>query len=120
MKKQEDKTTRLILEISNYVHKYGEFPRRGTLSIDGIDMGKAITRARTGELTLTKEQIAILERLDDFLSRTEKNIQELEKFYSEHASKWGRRPQKKGGKGYTLQKPFIKKMGHYQNVVIRQ
>ena len=42
MKKQEDKTTRLILEISNYVHKYGEFPRRGTLSIDGIDMGKAI------------------------------------------------------------------------------
>ena len=84
MKKQEDKTTRLILEISNYVHKYGEFPRRGTLSIDGIDMGKAITRARTGELTLTKEQIAILERLDDFLSRTEKNIQELEKFYIEH------------------------------------
>lgn len=85
MKKgSRDTTTKLILEISNYVHKNGQFPPRGTLSSDGKDMGKAITRYRTGELDLKKEQIAILERLGDFLSRTEKNIQELEEFYSNH------------------------------------
>ncbi len=80
----EEKTTKMILEISDFVLQHGVFPPRGTLSSDGRDMGKALTRYRTGEVHLTKTQLELLELIDHFLSRTEYNIREIELFYEQH------------------------------------
>lgn len=80
----ETKTTQMILEIANYVFQYGHFPLKGTLSSDKRDMGKALTRYRTGEDVLTKQQVELLSLLDDFIKQTEKNIRQLEAFYQEH------------------------------------
>lgn len=80
----ETKTTKMILEIANYVFEYGEFPLKGTFSSDKRDMGKALTRYRTGEDKLTKQQVELLSLLDDFIKKTEKNIAELESYYQLH------------------------------------
>ena len=77
-------TTKLIQEVCDYIYKNGQYPPRGVLSSDGKDLGKALTRYRSGELSLSKEQVELLAQVDDFLSRTEKNIVELEKYYAEH------------------------------------
>ncbi len=80
----EEKTTSMILEISDFVLTHGEFPSRGVLSSDGRDMGKALTRYRTGEVKLTENQIELLSLIDQFLSKTEKNVREIELFYKEN------------------------------------
>lgn len=80
----EKENTKMILEISNFVYQNGYYPPRGTLSSDHRDMSKALTRYRTGEVFLTEEQVQLLAALDDFLTRTEKNIQEIESFYEKN------------------------------------
>lgn len=77
-------TTKLILEICDYIIKNGEEPPRGTLSSDGRDMGNALKRYRSREIPLNEAQIGLLAAVDDFLARTEKNIRELEEFYRIH------------------------------------
>lgn len=79
-----DSTTQLVIEICNYIYANGEYPPRGFLSSEKKDLGKALTRFRTGETKLTDEQISRLADADSFLSRTEKNIRELEEYYREH------------------------------------
>lgn len=76
--------TELVEEICAYIFEHGQYPPRGYLSKTGKDLGKALTRFRTGEVRLEKQQIELLAAADEFLSRTEKNIQELEQFYHEH------------------------------------
>lgn len=79
-----DSTTKLVIEICDYIYAHGEYPPRGFQSKEGKDLGKALTRFRSGETKLTKEQISLLAEADSFLSRTEKNIQELEEYYHLH------------------------------------
>lgn len=80
----ENETTKMILEILKYAKKNGEYPTVGVLASNGHDMGKALTRFRTGEVKLTEKQVEMFAMVDDFLSRTEKNIQKLESFYKEN------------------------------------
>lgn len=77
-------TTKLIIEICDYIYTHGEYPPRGFLSSDGKDLGKALTRYRSLETPLNQEQIELLTQADLFLSRTEKNIQEIEAYYKTH------------------------------------
>lgn len=77
-------TNQLIIEICAYIYEHGEYPPRGFLSRDGKDLGKALTRFRTLETPLSQEQIKLLAEADSFLSRTEKNIQEIEAYYELH------------------------------------
>jgi len=80
---RHEETNLMIREIGVYVKEHGEYPPRGVKASNGKDLGKATTRYRTGEIELTNEQIEMLAMIDDFLSRTEKNIQELEQYYKE-------------------------------------
>ncbi|MCI8544847.1 MAG: hypothetical protein HFH09_01290 [Bacilli bacterium] len=79
-----DSTAKLVTEVCDYIYTNGDYPPRGFLSSDGKDLGKALTRFRTGETKLTNEQISRLADADSFLSRTEKNIRELEEYYHMH------------------------------------
>ncbi|MCI9233757.1 MAG: hypothetical protein HFH08_04065 [Bacilli bacterium] len=79
-----DSTAKLVTEVCHYIYTHGEYPPRGTLSSEGKDLGKALTRFRSGETKLTKEQIEILGEADLFLSRTEKNVREIEAYYNMH------------------------------------
>ncbi len=79
-----DVTDKLVIEICNYIYEHGEYPPRGVISSEGKDLGRALTRFRIGETKLTNEQIEFLGKADKFLSRTEKNIQELEAYYQVH------------------------------------
>lgn len=81
--KREEKTTKLISEISRAYQQNGR-PKRNELTTDGRDMGKGLTRMKTLELHLTDDQLYCLAMLDDFSSQTEKNIQELETFYEKN------------------------------------
>lgn len=79
-----DSTIKLVTEVCDYIYAHGEYPPRGLLSSEGKDLGKALTRFRTGETQLKPEHINLLAQADSFLSRTEKNIRELEEYYRLH------------------------------------
>ncbi len=79
-----DSTAKLVTEVCDYIYKNGDYPPKGFLSKEGKDLGKALTRFRTGETKLTNEQIECLGRADSSLSSTEKNIRELEEYYRVH------------------------------------
>lgn len=84
MATSEEKTTQLIKEIVIYTKMHGNLPKKGVLSSDGRDMGKALTEYRSGKRSLTKGQLELLALLDSFESIAEKNIQKLEENYNEH------------------------------------
>ncbi|MCI8446195.1 MAG: hypothetical protein HFH31_01725 [Bacilli bacterium] len=81
MNELEQQITRILIELANYVCTYGEFPPKGTLSSDGIDMNQLLYNYRNGKIEFTEKQEHLISLLIHLLSKTEWNIREVEYYY---------------------------------------